>query len=171
MSERIEPTLDMPKPEVPQQEPEFWEWAAYDEEKDEWSEWARVQDAGQLYSLKNHVQHGYQYRLRPLFAGPHLKCSQMTFSEALHAVKCGEKIAREGWNGKRQFVIKAGGYTVKESRPGSDYAKHGIGLGEEFTIAPHLDLRNAQGVMQPGWVPSQGDMFAEDWYVICPMVG
>ncbi|EOC0210483.1 DUF2829 domain-containing protein [Cronobacter dublinensis] len=87
----------------------------------------------------------------------------MNFGDALEAVKSGAKIYREGWNGKGQFVIKAGGYTVKESRPGSDYAKHGIGLGEELTIAAHLDLKNAQGVMQPGWVPSQGDLFAEDW--------
>jgi hypothetical protein len=87
-----------------------------------------------------------------------------SFSEALLAVKSGSKIAREGWNGANQFVIKAGGYKVDEARPGSDYAKAGI-VGE-FTIAPHLDLKNAQGIMQPGWVPSQGDLFAEDWIVI-----
>ncbi|HDY7053647.1 TPA: DUF2829 domain-containing protein [Klebsiella pneumoniae] len=36
----------------------------------------------------------------------------MKFGEALEAVKSGAKIYREGWNGKGQFVIKAGGYTV-----------------------------------------------------------
>lgn len=85
----------------------------------------------------------------------------MKFGEALEAVKSGAKIYREGWNGKGQFVIKAGGYTVSEPRPGSDYAKAGI--TGEFTIAPHLDLKNAQGIMQPGWVPSMGDLFADDW--------
>jgi len=50
----------------------------------------------------------------------------MKFGEALEAVKSGAKIYREGWNGKGQFVIKAGGYTVSEPRPGSDYAKAGI---------------------------------------------
>lgn len=88
----------------------------------------------------------------------------MNFSEALAAVKTGSKIARSGWNGKSQFVIKAGGYVVDEARPGSDYAKAGI-IGE-FTIQPHLDLKNAQGHMQPGWVPSQGDLFAEDWEIL-----
>ncbi|HDS4294229.1 TPA: DUF2829 domain-containing protein [Klebsiella pneumoniae] len=24
-------------------------------------------------------------------------------------------------------------------------------------------MKNAQGIMQSGWVPSQGDLFAEDW--------
>ncbi|WP_219930931.1 DUF2829 domain-containing protein [Pectobacterium parmentieri] len=85
----------------------------------------------------------------------------MNFGQALEAVKSGAKIYREGWNGKGQFVIKAGGYTVSEARPGSDYAKAGI--TGEFTIQPHLDLKNAQGHMQPGWVPSQSDLFAEDW--------
>lgn len=85
----------------------------------------------------------------------------MNFGQALEAVKSGAKIYREGWNGKGQFVIKAGGYTVNEARPGSDYARAGI-VGK-FTIQPHLDLKNAQGHMQPGWVPSQGDLFAEDW--------
>lgn len=85
----------------------------------------------------------------------------MNFGEALESAKSGAKIYREGWNGKGQFVIKAGGYTVDEARPGSDYAKAGI-VGE-FTIQPHLDLKNAQGHMQPGWVPSQGDLFASDW--------
>ncbi|AGZ17815.1 hypothetical protein IME_EC2_24 [Enterobacteria phage IME_EC2] len=90
--------------------------------------------------------------------------SGLSFSEALIAVKEGYKIARAGWNGANQFVIKAGGYTVNEPRPGSDYAKAGI--TGEFTIAPHLDLKNAQGVMQPGWVPSQGDLFANDWTIL-----
>ena len=88
----------------------------------------------------------------------------MNFGKALEAVKSGSKIARSGWNGANQFVLKAGGYTVQEARPGSDYERAGI--KGELTIAPHLDLKNAQGIMQPGWVPSQGDLFAEDWVII-----
>jgi len=88
----------------------------------------------------------------------------MNFSEALIAVKNGSKIQRSGWNGAGQFVIKAGGYVVDEARPGSDYAKAGI-IGV-FAIHPHLDLKNAQGHMQPGWAPSQGDLFAEDWEIL-----
>lgn len=87
----------------------------------------------------------------------------VNFGKALEAVKSGKKISRSGWNGANQFVIKAGGYTVSEPREGSDY--HRAGITGEFTIAPHLDLKNAQGIMQPGWVPSQGDLFAEDWVI------
>ena len=53
---------------------------------------------------------------------------------------------------------------MQEARPDSDYERAGI--KGEFTIAPHLDLKNAQGIMQPGWVPSQCDLFAEDWVII-----
>lgn len=88
----------------------------------------------------------------------------MNFGDALAQVKIGNKIARSGWNGANQFVLKAGGYKVNEARPGSDYEKAGI--KGEFVIAPHLDLKNAQGIMQPGWVPSQVDLFAEDWIVV-----
>ncbi|MDE9494515.1 DUF2829 domain-containing protein [Xenorhabdus bovienii] len=88
----------------------------------------------------------------------------MNFGEALEAVKSGKRIARTGWNGKGQFVIKAGGYKVSEPRPDSDYSKAGI--KGNFEIAPHLDLKNAQDIMQPGWSPSQGDLFAEDWIVV-----
>ncbi len=87
----------------------------------------------------------------------------MNFSEALIAVKDGEKILRSGWNGANQFVIKAGGYTLNELSPDSDYARSGI--DGEITIAPYLILKNAQGIMQPGWIPSQGDLFADDWKV------
>ncbi|EMX9856411.1 DUF2829 domain-containing protein [Klebsiella pasteurii] len=74
----------------------------------------------------------------------------MKFGEALEAVKSGAKIYREGWNGKGQFV------------------KWIPGFGPAFVIddcevAGCLALKNAQGVVQPGWVPSQGDLFADDW--------
>lgn len=88
----------------------------------------------------------------------------MDFSLALVKVKEGKKIARSGWNGANQFVIKAGGYEVEEALPGSIYEKADI--TGRFTIAPHLVLKNAQGIVQPGWVPSQGDLFADDWEVL-----
>lgn len=88
----------------------------------------------------------------------------MFFGDALKAAIQGARIYRKGWNGANQFVLKAGGYNVDEARPGSDYARAGI--TGQFTIAPHLDLKNAQGVMQPGWVPSQGDLFATDWEIL-----
>lgn len=66
----------------------------------------------------------------------------MTFGDALVMANAGKRIAREGWNGKGQYVYQA--ILTMETEP-------------VFII------RNAQGKLQPGWLPSQGDMLAEDW--------
>lgn len=79
------------------------------------------------------------------------------FSAALIALKDGQCVRRAGWNGKGQHVYVEDqlSYTV----PG------GVFKGQRREYAPVLVLFNAQGVHQPGWVPSQGDLFAEDWQI------
>lgn len=72
---------------------------------------------------------------------------KMNFQDALAAAKNGHKIAREGWNGK--------GQNVSAQFPDE----------HSMMTAPYLYLFNAQGGFVP-WVPSQGDLFAEDWGVV-----
>lgn len=91
----------------------------------------------------------------------------MNFGQALEALKEGKKVSRSGWNGKGQFVLKAGGYIVAKDklRPGTHITSEFLesrGV-DAMEIVPHLDLWNAQNKYVSGWVPSQGDMFAEDW--------
>lgn len=64
------------------------------------------------------------------------------------------RICRTRWNGKNQYVtvIEAGN---------AMYTKD----GESGPMQVCIGLRNAQGLMQPGWVPSQGDLFADDWEI------
>lgn len=94
----------------------------------------------------------------------------MNFGQALEALKEGKKIQREGWNGKGQFAVKAGGYSVAldKVRPDTHFTKEFLESegATAFVIAPHIDLWNAQKVYVPGWVPSQGDLFAEDWGIV-----
>jgi hypothetical protein len=71
----------------------------------------------------------------------------MDFSTALILAKQGAKICRSGWNGKGQFVT-------------SQYPD----AGSQNTV-PYLWLKNAQGDRVP-WVPSQGDLFVQDWEVL-----
>lgn len=78
----------------------------------------------------------------------------MNFGEALEQLKAGNRVARAGWNGKGQWVALI--------HPGN--AAH-RSTGGVFDMLPCLGLKNAQGAMQPGWIPSQGDLFAEDWEV------
>ena len=73
------------------------------------------------------------------------------FGTALNGIKNGGKVARLGWNGKDQWItlIKAGNAVFKG-----------------YDTQDCLGLKNAQGNMLPGWCPLQGDLFAEDWYVV-----
>lgn len=70
------------------------------------------------------------------------------FSKALEYLLQGKDLMREGWNGKEQFV------TV---------IKAGNAMYRQWEMQDCFALKNAQGEMQPGWVPSQGDLFATDW--------
>lgn len=73
----------------------------------------------------------------------------MDFSEALKRAKAGEKIAREGWNGKGLFVMAQ--FPDEHSKMGNPYL--------------YIDATALGGELNP-WVPSQTDLFAEDWVAI-----
>lgn len=83
-----------------------------------------------------------------------MSAAVLTFPEAMaYTIATGRKVAREGWNGKGQFVQYAsGGQATLSTTKSIEY----VNL-EQFMV-----LRNAQGEFVP-WVPSQGDMAATDW--------
>jgi len=69
------------------------------------------------------------------------------FADALLSAQAGYRVTRAGWN--------AGGQHIEAQYP-DGYSKMGV---------PYLVLKNAQGLLVP-WVPSQGDLFANDWAVL-----
>ena len=83
----------------------------------------------------------------------------MDFGQAIDAIKRGHKAAREGWNGKNQYIeiasnisyTNADGYTVN-----ADHSAIG-----NMAIA----FVGTSGV-QLGWLASQADMLAEDWKIV-----
>lgn len=77
----------------------------------------------------------------------------MNFGLALEAAKAGKRISRSGWNGKGQYVKWIPGF-------GAAFKV------DDCEVAGCLVLKNAQGVVQPGWVPSMGDLMADDWLVV-----
>jgi Protein of unknown function (DUF2829) len=94
----------------------------------------------------------------------------MDFSEALNYLKAGYKIARSGWNGKGMFLILVPGSKAVRLQEGSPYyeAMGGLGAdvhGELHHIRPHIDLFAADRSFQPGWLASQSDILASDWFV------
>lgn len=83
----------------------------------------------------------------------------MNFGEALEAVKKSRMFRRAGWNGKNMHI-----YLEEDLRFTIRATKTTRGIDRKYL--PTLCLFNAQGQHQPGWVPSQADMLAEDWELV-----
>ena len=88
--------------------------------------------------------------------------TNLDFGQALQFLKAGKKVARAGWNGKGQWVCYMPSFVVEQ--PNERTKAHGI--NDAFKCGGYCVLWNAQSVWQPGWVPSQGDLFANDWQVV-----
>lgn len=76
------------------------------------------------------------------------------FSDALVLLKGGSRVMRRGWNGKGQFVWLASVGTMPRDYDTSP--------SSELEWSSTLMLRNAQDKLST-WVPSIGDILAEDW--------
>lgn len=79
-----------------------------------------------------------------------------SFGEAIKYMKRGMRVARKGWNGKKQYIQLATGISYKTA-------------DEEIVNCEHDAIGNkaiafvgTSGV-QMGWLASQADMLAEDW--------
>ena len=86
---------------------------------------------------------------------------------AVEMMEQGYKVSRMGWNGKGMWVIYNPGSQGETHAmfEGSVYKQHGV---DECEILPHFDMYtvNAEGrrAMLPGWLASQTDLAAKDWY-------
>jgi hypothetical protein len=86
----------------------------------------------------------------------------MKFGKALEALEAGQKVSREGWNGKGMFVFFVPGSTFQVNRPPL------LGIYPEGTTInyhAHVDMKTADGQIVP-WLCSQTDMLADDWGVV-----
>lgn len=88
------------------------------------------------------------------------KCVAYTdFGAAIRAVKKGHRIARKGWNGKNQCVELAThvSYIAADGSP--------VNVDHDAAGNAALAFVGTSGV-QLGWLASQADMLAEDWYIL-----
>lgn len=83
----------------------------------------------------------------------------MTFGEAIENMKKGEKVARRGWNGKKQYIQLATGISYKTSQGEIVNCEHDA-IGNKA-----IAFVGTSGV-QMGWLASQADMLAEDWELV-----
>ena len=103
----------------------------------------------------------------------------LTFAEMMFFLKDGYKAARVGWNGKKMCIFltepsevpygkckKA----VQDAINCADSTRVGDATiaGTEYVVKinPHVDMVCADGSITCGWVASQTDMMARDWYIL-----
>jgi hypothetical protein len=86
----------------------------------------------------------------------------LSFSAALDHIKSGEKLQREGWNGKGMFVflVPASNFQVNRAPLLGIYPE-----GTQIDYRAHIDMKAADGSVVP-WVASQTDLLAEDWQIV-----
>lgn len=87
------------------------------------------------------------------------RVANLTFGQAISAAKRGCRIAREGWNGKNQFVELAKNI-VYEAPDGRLVSTCHEAIGKQA-----FAFHGTSGV-QMGWLASQADMLAEDWKIV-----
>lgn len=84
----------------------------------------------------------------------------MDFGQAIWNLKNGNKIAREGWNGKGMYVymVPAASYP-----PSTEIARDEF--GDMVPYEAYLAIKNVKGTINT-WVPSVSDLLSEDWMVV-----
>ena len=81
------------------------------------------------------------------------------FGEAIKYLKRGFKVARKGWNGKKQYIQLATGISYKTGDDEIVNCEHDA-IGNKA-----IAFVGTSGV-QMGWLASHADMLAEDWVVV-----
>lgn len=107
------------------------------------------------YTIQNILSDEWIYangRNCPILGGE----ATFSFGEAIKYLKRGFKVARKGWNGKKQYIQLATGISYK--------ATDGEIVNCEHNAIGNMAIAfcGTSGV-QMGWLASQADMLAEDW--------
>lgn len=82
----------------------------------------------------------------------------MDFGEAIKEMKKGKRLSRKGWNGKEQYIIIGSNFSYQDEI-GAIVNPYHEDIGNKAFI--FVGTRGAQ----VGWLASQSDMLAEDWYI------
>lgn len=83
------------------------------------------------------------------------------FGTAIQKMKQGYNVARAGWNGKKQYIQLASCISYKAPNGETVNCDHDA-IGNQA-----IAFVGTSGV-QMGWLASQADMLAEDWYIFNP---
>lgn len=93
----------------------------------------------------------------------------MTFGAAIEALRRGQRVARQGWNGKGMWLALSCGETRDVPAQGF-WSPHNRAYAEanggSAKVLPSITMKTATGEILMGWLASQTDMLAIDWTVV-----
>lgn len=103
----------------------------------------------------------------------YMNTEKLGLGECLTLMQNGHKMARSGWNGKNMciYLTEASEAPFCCMKPAVQDAlrvsnREPVNHAEKVHINPHIDLVCADGSITCGWVASQTDMNARDWYIV-----
>lgn len=79
---------------------------------------------------------------------------------AVHNLKLGKKVAREGWNGAGQYLyfVEAASYKAITNHAKNEF-------GDSVPYRAYIAIKTAQGDVGT-WSPSSNDVFSKDWGIV-----
>ena len=90
---------------------------------------------------------------------------KIDFGKAIEELKVGNKVAREGWNGKSMYVYMMEGKELPYEDI-TEETKKNLPIRDKVFFAPRIDMKAADDSIVIGWLASQTDMLAEDWVIV-----
>lgn len=92
----------------------------------------------------------------------------MNIGDAVQAMRCGEKVARAGWNGKGMFIylVQAASYPAQTDVAREHFKQHMDHCG--VVLVPYREyvaMKTVDNEVVP-WLCSQSDLLANDWEIV-----
>jgi len=93
----------------------------------------------------------------------------MSFGHAVAALKVGQRVCRQGWNGKGMWLSLSGD-GVRRVEADSFWSKNNAEFAREqgghAPVLPCITMKTASGEILMGWLASQTDILADDWMIV-----
>lgn len=133
-----------------------------------WARKSKLNEAEVARIIEQMPEDGYRVRYpdgyeswspKDVFDAAYRPVNAMTFGLAIEAMKQGKKVARAGWNGKKQYIELASNISYRAPEGCIVNCEHAA-IGNQA-----IAFVGTSGV-QMGWLASQSDMLAEDWYIV-----
>ena len=95
---------------------------------------------------------------------------ELTFGDAVRAMKEGKRVARSGWNGKGMFLWLLPAATIPKAwikdPQFAEVADEINPTSEEIEVLGSIRMKTAGQEILTGWLASQSDILAEDWEIL-----